>query len=34
MPNARLAHAVRLEFQPGSLATQDLSGAALTGGCL
>lgn len=34
MPNARLAHAVRLEFQPGSLATQDLSGAALTGDCL
>ena len=34
MPNTRLPHAVRLEFQPDSLASQDLSGAALTGDCL
>lgn len=31
MPNTRLAHAVRLEFEPGALVHDNLSGAAFTG---
>ena len=31
MPNARIAHAVRLEFAPASLVQANLSGAAFTG---
>jgi Protein of unknown function (DUF3616) len=31
MPNARAAHAVRLEFAPGSLVHANLSGASFTG---
>jgi hypothetical protein len=31
MPNARAAHAVRLEFAPDSLVKTNLSGAAFTG---